>query len=230
MLNGNSKLSDLVYANPRLLLVLEHFNIPLGIGEQTVHEVCEKYRLNEHLFLTIANLYCCKDSVTIHVQDFDRQDAHQILDFLKSSHVYFLDEKFPKLKSLIQQKIDRSSGEKYSLLIKKFLNDYSGEVYEHINYENTIVFPYIESVLQGSPKNKKYSLHKVRKHHTNIQDKLTDLKNLLFKYVPPDYDSVIRRRMLFELFDLEQDINIHLFIEDHILIPLVERLEAKVNG
>ncbi len=104
MINGLSKMYEIVAENARLLLVLERFNISLGFGEQTVHEICKRYNITDRLFLTIANLYCCKDAVIIDAQQFDTTDAYQVLKYLKASHVYFLDEKIPRLKMIIEQK------------------------------------------------------------------------------------------------------------------------------
>ena len=225
MINSQLKMVDIVFDNPRILLVLEHFNVSLGFGEQTVREMCEIQGVDEYLFLTIANLYCCKENVTLDTRQFDITAARQILTFLKTSHTYFLDEKIPNLKSHIEKRISQSPEEKYSRLIKKFIHDYSNEVTDHIHYENTVVFPYIESLLDK--KEMEYRIEKFKKH--NIEDKLTDLKNLLIQHLPPEYDSVVRRRMLFELYDLEHDINIHDFIENHLLIPVVERLELEMD-
>jgi len=227
MISGQLKMHDIVFDNPRILLVLENFNISLGFGEQTIQEICEKYNINEDLFLTIANLYCCKETVTIDVQYFGATEAKQLLQFLKSSHTYFLNEKIPQLKMLIDQKAEKSPSEKYSKIIKKFIHDYAAEVFIHMNYENTVVFPYVESLLKKQKRNTTYTIDQFRKHHSNIEDKLIDLKNLLIKHVPPEYDSVVRRRMLFELYDLELDIGIHDYIENNLLIPIVERLEME---
>lgn len=228
MILGQMKMYDIVFDNPRILLVLEHLQIPLGFGEHTIEEMCRGNSINEHLFLTIANLYCCKDSVKIHAHRFDNSDATRMLQFLKTAHNYYLDEKIPKLKMLIEQKVQNSPDEKYSLIIQKFINDYSTEVYEHIKYENEIVFPYVESLLrQQKQQAAGFTIENFEKHHTNIEDKLIDLRSLLIKHVPVDYDSVVRRRMLFELYDLEHDINIHDYIENKILIPVVKSLEKE---
>lgn len=225
MINGLLKMYEIVSDNPRLLLVLERFNISLGFGDRTIREVCEKNHVNVQLFLTIANLYCCKDAVTIDARRFDRSDAFLVLEYLKASHVYFLDEKIPQLKKIIEAKEAKSPKEKFTRIINKFVHDYADEVFDHINYENTVVFPYVYALWQNQRWDQSYNMEQFKKHHTNIEDKLIDLKNLLIKHVPPEYDSVVRRQILFELYDLEWDINVHDFIENNLLIPLVENLE-----
>jgi regulator of cell morphogenesis and NO signaling len=225
MINGSLKMHQVVSANPRFLLVLEYFNISLGFGDQTVQEICQNHKVNEQLFLTIANLYCHRESVRIDARCFDHSDALLVLEYLKTSHVYFLDEKIPQLKRIIEEKSARNPEEKYTKIINKFVHDYAEEVFDHINYENTIVFPYVKSLLEEHGKKQIYTIEEFKKNHSNIEEKLTDLKNLLIKYVPPEYDAMVRRKLLFELYDLEWDIEVHDFIENNLLIPIAQKLE-----
>ena len=70
-----------------------------------------------------------------------------------------------------------------------------------------------------------YSVTEYREHHNDIEEKLTDLNNLLIKYIPQQNDQQIRRQLLLSLFELEYDLNIHSRIEETILIPMVEKME-----
>jgi regulator of cell morphogenesis and NO signaling len=117
-------------------------------------------------------------------------------------------------------------------VVEKFFNDYFTEVTEHLNYENDIVFPYITGLYERTLNSKQpvvpfgYSVSEYRKHHNDIEEKLSDLKNLLVKYLPQENDQPLRRKLLLTLFELEFDLKIHSKIEDSILIPLVERMES----
>lgn len=225
MIHSNNKMCDILFDEPRLLLVLERFGMMLGYRDQTVEEVCQTYQLNSRLFLIIANLFSHRERSPIQPQTFDVHDIIPILRFLKNSHVYFLEEKIPKLKQLINNKINSVPQENCTRLIQKFLDDYSREVLEHMEYENRTVFPYIDALLVK--KQTTYSIKQFKEHHTDIEVKLEDLKNLLIQHMPADYDFQLRRKMLLELFDLENDIAIHDYIENYLLIPIVEVLEKE---
>jgi regulator of cell morphogenesis and NO signaling len=119
------------------------------------------------------------------------------------------------------------------LLIEKFFNDYFEEVLEHLDYEESVVFPYICRLIdEGKITGKNnFSANEYRDHHTDIETKLTDLKNLLLKHISLKDDFSLRRKFLFGLFELEFDLNIHSLIEDKILLPLVGKIETEpVNG
>ncbi|MBA7528470.1 hypothetical protein ES705_20656 [subsurface metagenome] len=66
--------------------------------------------------------------------------------------------------------------------------------------------------------------------HTNIEDKLYDLKNIIIKYLPPARDYTSSNALLFELFRLERDLNDHARIEDKVLVPKVQFLESQITG
>ena len=103
-------------------------------------------------------------------------------------------------------------------------------IINHLNYENDVVFPYIERTIDLFESNDSknisdYSVLDYKDNHFDIEDKLADLKNLLIKYLPINNDQQIRRKLLFELFEFESDLNIHSTIEETVLIPIVEKME-----
>ena len=120
-------------------------------------------------------------------------------------------------------------------LVKKFFTEYFSEVNEHLRYENEVVFPYVLSLYdqiknrEQGKKRKEYSVVEYREQHNDIEEKLEDLKKLLIKYLPQKNDMILRRKILFSLFELEYDLNVHSQIEEFILIPLVEKMESHLT-
>jgi regulator of cell morphogenesis and NO signaling len=117
-------------------------------------------------------------------------------------------------------------------MIEKFFADYFREVSEHLDYEEGIAFPYFRSLLQSKttspePTGSKFSGTEYLEHHTDIESKLADLKNLLLRHISLKSDPVNRRKLLFSLIELEYVLNIHSLIEETILIPLVIHRENK---
>ena len=60
---------------------------------------------------------------------------------------------------------------------------------------------------------------------SNIEDKLSDLKNILIKYLPEKSSLEEKTILLFNLFDFERDIDKHTLLEDLVLIPKVHNME-----
>jgi regulator of cell morphogenesis and NO signaling len=222
------KISDIIISNPSLILMLEHLDINMEVQEKTVKQICRENNINIELFLTIANLFNGLKSSFISEYPFN--DILIIINYLKNSHQYYLQEKYPEIQNYIEN-IYQINNHPEILMIEKFFYDYFKEVSEHLDYENKVVFPYVLE-LKNKLSNKKYDKTKInysvleyKEQHNDIEEKLTDIKNLLIKYLPIRNDQQIRRKLLFSLFELEYDLMIHTQIEDNILIPLVEKME-----
>ncbi len=231
IIRSDSKVSDLIEHNPRLLLMLEHWNIPLGLHEKSIEQLCNEYNIESTLFLAVANLYLDIIPDTSQVNKIN--DIVHVVSFLENSHKHYINEKFPMLTSFISEISDINNHPETELL-KRFYNDYLVEVTEHLKYENTIVFPYVMSLINKSSatdtiSGNQYSMADYSSHHDDIEEKLADLKNLLIRYLPPYQDMQYRRRLLLTLYELEFDLHIHSLIEELILIPIVERLEYSIK-
>jgi regulator of cell morphogenesis and NO signaling len=222
------KTSDIIISNPYLILMLEHLDIDMEVREKTIEQLCRENRISNELFITIANLFNgIKPSP---LTEYSSGDILIIIKYLKNCHKYYLDEKYPLIKNYIGA-INRINNHSEILMIGKFFDKYFKEVIEHLDYEDEVVFPYILDLnVQLSSKKasnieSNYSVTDYREHHNDIEEKLTDLNNLLIKYIPQQNDQQVRRQLLLSIFELEYDLNIHSQIEETVLVPMVEKME-----
>ena len=109
-------------------------------------------------------------------------------------------------------------------IIKSFVGKYREGVIKHFQYEERVVFPYIGGLVNSNTKDN-FHIIQYEENHSNIDDKLSDLKNILIKYLPEEYDSKEREDLLTEIFLFEEDLTKHTIIEDKILIPFVTEIE-----
>lgn len=223
------KMADLIDGNPYLLLMLQHFNIDFRVSDVTVQQLCQQYDISEHLFVSIANLY--NGSARKDEQSFTRKDLLQVIDFLKNTHNYYRFDKYPQISTYIQR-LQENHPEKELKLLDKFFNEYFREVREHLDYEDEVAFPYFITLLGDADKkseSENYSSSEYSEHHTDIELKLKDLKNLLLKYIKIDNDLDLRRKLFMSLYELEFDLYIHSLIEEAILIPSGVDIERDHN-
>ncbi|MFW6352473.1 MAG: hypothetical protein ACOC2E_08790 [Bacteroidota bacterium] len=223
------KMSDLIEENPRLLLLLEHFEIDFAVSDKTIAGICSENEISVSLFIILVNLY---NGFHPSNEDIDSlEDILLILKFLKNSHEYYKNDKYPEIKGYIDA-LPHNSYNKEVKLIENFFTDYFNEVLEHLDYEDEIAFPYFK-MLMGK-KNREmmndFSTDEYRNHHTDIETKLTDLKNLLLMHIKITDQLPLRRKLIFSLFEFEYDLQIHALIEEKILLPLIEKIEKETNN
>jgi len=219
------KMLELINDNPLLLIFLEHFNIDFAVGDKTVEQICMDSSIDRNVFIMIANLY---NGFMPSVKELEATtNLNDIINFLKNSHKYYKDDKYPEISTFIEMLGKKHDKESINM-IKEFFIEYFNEVLEHLEYEDETVFPYFSALSQdGRIKHETaFSVEEYREHHTDIETKLTDLKNLLLKHISVKNELPLRRRLLISLFELEYDLHIHSMIEEKILLPLVERLEG----
>lgn len=218
----NLKAANLILENPNLLMVVEHFGIELPLQNKTVAAVCRENGIRPELFTAVCNLY---NGFTIaNPSDFTTEDIPVIIRFLRASHSYYKNEKYPEIMQYIHRLHDTQSSEETEL-VEKFFTEYFGEVTEHLEYEENEAFPAICGLMnrQEDLNGEAGTIHYYQDHHSDIESKLADLKNLLLKHL--HLKGAIKRKLLYSLIELEFDLSIHSRLEDEVLVPLVLSLE-----
>ena len=223
---SDMKISDIIRENPSILLVLEHFGINDVLKDKTVSRLCSDYEIDEFVFIVICNLYN-----GFNVGDTSKLNLSSlpvIIMYLNNSHLYYINEKYPEITDYIK-KLNASGQLKEMKLVEAFFNEYFEEVMEHLDYEGKIAFPYFSGLLEKkqSTSREKFSVAHYQKHHSDIESKLADLKNLLLQHIHIKNQGIVKRKLLNTLFELEFDLKIHSLIEEQILIPLVLSIENK---
>lgn len=218
------KVYDLIEENHTLLLMLQHFEIDFRIDDLTVKQLCKDNNISERLFIAVANLYNGFKPKENPLRSMD--DVMLIIGFLRNSHKYYREDKYPQISNYIHQLQERHPG-KELMLLEQFFNEYFDEVMEHLDYEDDVAFPYFVKLINEKESEQKelYSAKEYSEHHTDIELKLKDLKNLLLKHITTSFDLTIKRKLLFSLFELEHDLYIHSLIEETILIPYGYNME-----
>ena len=83
-----------------------------------------------------------------------------------------------------------------AFLILKFFDEYTREVRKHMDYEEKTVFKYVDALINGNaPRN--YQISTFSKHHDQVGEKLTELKNIIIKYCPAKANENLLNAALF---------------------------------
>jgi len=226
---AKDKMVNLVRKNYKLLPVLNRFGISLGFKDKTVAEICEEKNVEINFFLAIINTYHNEDY-------FPRQELLSfspllIIRYLKETHQYYINYVLPKLEKQLDTLISGCSEQCEELsMIDAFYKRYKKELLNHLEEEEEKVFPYAKALVNQTDVEKfNYKIKEFEKEHTNVEEQLNDLKNLLLKYLTPVYKDNDCNEFLTTLFKFEKDITDHARIEDAILVVQVEKMEKELG-
>ena len=220
------KMSDIICDNYSLLQVMSRFGLPLGFGDYSVEEVCQTHQVDCATFLAVAN-FISKGHARPLVS-LEGISIKSLITYLKNAHHYFLDFQLPTIRRKLLEAIDCSMDNEVTFLILKFFDVYVQEVRKHMSYEDMNVFTYVENLLNGE-KDKDYNIGMFIRHHDHIDDKLTELKNIIIKYYPDTKKAYLMNAVLFDIFNCEKDLASHNQVEDYLFVPAVLQLEREVE-
>ncbi|MEI6680094.1 MAG: hemerythrin domain-containing protein [Mariniphaga sp.] len=238
LFNETSKLATVIHKDHTLLPVISRLGVKLGFGDLTIEELCHKGSIDVTFFMEIINVFHNENYFSEKkLLDFS---VTVVIDYLLKTHRYYLGYVVPEQERLIDLFIlNCANGCKENELVLKFYNKFKEEFANHVQVEETKVFPYILQLNEAiqNPLKKSAFLGKYydfaitgfEKEHGNMDEKMFDLKNIIIKYLPPNYDLNIGNSLLSNLFMFEKDLKNHARIEDKILIPKVKQLEKIIK-
>lgn len=223
-----------VLDNQKLLLLFPRFNIQTGFGEMSVQEVCERSGVNTDFFIETANIYLDKEYVP--GTDVSFFSLGTMVDYLNSTHSYFIDTALPGVEEKIHRLLDQSKlTPKEVQFVTGFFNDYKKDFLKHISEEEKEILPYILELEKQSVKDvpdsefieklRVYSINEFAMEHDRLEYSLENLSKLIIKNLPPFDDFALCVQVLSELSDLVRDLVDHSDMEDKVLFPRVVDLE-----
>ena len=208
MYKATDKICDLMAREEDAIQIISRFGLEMGVGEQTIEQVCAAHGVHTPTFLAIVNYKIFKQRVI--PEDIDIQTLRC---YLNNAHAYFLDFRLPRLRrALIEAIIPVDPATKIPGLILRCYDEFVEEIRTHIEHENA-------------------GLYEEHEHDDErITSKLTEIKNLIIKYYPGagNKSSVtyLLISVMSDLWHTEQDFADHCAIEDDILRPALKKMQA----
>ncbi|MBP6064726.1 hemerythrin domain-containing protein [Bacteroides sp.] len=224
---STDKMMDLIGDNYSLLQVMSRFGISLGFGGKTVQETCRMNGVDCQTFLVVAN-FMAEGFSRMNTDEHDNLSIPALVDYLRRAHTYFLDFSLPAIRRKLLEALDSSQSD-VSFLILKFFDGYMQAVREHMEYENQTVFNYVDALLQGKVR-KNYQISTFSKHHDQVGERLTELKNIIIRYCPSTASNYLLHAALFDIYVCEEELELHSQVEDLLFVPAILKLERRIHN
>ena len=223
--DGNRKLSELITQEPELVHILQRVGIPLGFGDRSIAQVCQRQGLNSDFFLLLCNIYT-HDQYVPDIQRIMSIPMDQLVPYLRRSHDYYVSKRLPHIESHLHH-IAEQLNQRAATVFIRFFELYKREVVEHFAHEEQKVYPHVEALQKGVT-DTSYSIATFIDSHGDLEDKLSDLVQIIFKYLPEQVISDDAVDVVHDILELSNDLNKHSLIEEKVLVPYVKHLEEVV--
>ena len=215
MYKAEDKICDLMAHEEDAIQIISRFGLEMGVGEQSIEQVCEAHDVHTPTFLAVVNYKVFRQRAIP-----EEIDIPTLQRYLQNAHTYFLDFRLPRLrKALVEAIIPADPTTKIPELILRCYDEFVEEIRTHIEHENEGRFDEHEHDDQ------------------RITDKLTEIKNLIIKYYPGASSrqtggaasaekgtiTYLLISVMSDLWHTEQDFSDHCAIEDDILRPALSK-------
>ncbi len=235
--HANMKLSDLVESNFELISVIQRLEIPYGFKEKTIERVCNENGIDVNFFLHLAQWF--NDRHYSPEEHLIKHSPLWLIVYLRNTHHCYLTYQIPRIEkeiTLLEENKDLSD-QTVKLLIK-FFREYINEFTAHISEEEVRTFPYTIDLIdtlndkmsldEFHAKYQGYTIDSYLEGHSDLDEKVNDLRNLLLKHIPPIVGNCHFSNLLLELFRLGKDLRDHTVLEENVLIPIVRKKEQEL--
>lgn len=216
------KMAALIESDCHLLPILSRLGMTSSFGEQTIEQTCDHYGIDAATFCLICNVYS-SSGFKPSAWEIALAKPDDVVFYLHASHNYYLDSALTVLEPKLEELLKACTA-KQSEAVRKFFSEYETELRSHFSFEEEKVFPYIKKLIGGGS-TADFNIDKFKDNHSNVDEKLGDLKSIIMKSLPDSCDGNLRLEILDLICHLQRDLARHTCVEEDVLIPLVRRME-----
>lgn len=220
----NDSMVELVSSNYQMLWVMNRFGVEFGVEDKSVEEVCKDNGVSVDTLLAVANLFLHQNDPT-YKPSLENLSVDNLVAYLHNSHSYYLGSRLPEIRKKLLAALNDSE---ISKLIIRYFDDYVSHIKEHLKYEESVVFPYVSGLSDSGCEKKNYSIDTFELKHDNIDEPLTEFKNVIIKYYKGGGSDMVA--VVTDILHCANDLLIHNMVEDRLLVPLIKKMEDENEG
>ena len=199
-------------------------------GKRPLADVCRDKAYNPDTIQ--AELDAALAGILQPERDWSEAPLSELVEHIVTTHHDYLRREFPGLQARLD-KVYRVYNQRYGpalVGLPEVFGALRSELELHIRKEEVILFPAIvafEKVPQ-SPRAGMLSdlIQAMEAEHSEAGEALAKIREITNDFSVPDYGCVTYRALMSGLEELERDLHMHIHLENNILFPRAEKLEA----
>lgn len=231
----NQIIGELVANDYRTASVFKKYNIDFCCqGNRTIQEACDKKKIDSKP--VVEDLESVIQSKNEPTTDFQSWPLDLLADYIEKKHHKYVQSKTLEIQPYLD-KISKVHGDRYPELheIKEEFNASAGELATHMKKEELVLFPFIKKMVAakqegitltsahfGTVRN---PIQMMMDEHTVEGNRFRRIEELSNNFTPPQ-DACNTFRVSYALLkEFEQDLHLHIHLENNILFPKAIEME-----
>lgn len=223
LVTPDTKLCEVIVDEPSVVLVINRFDIVLGVGDRTIKSICKEKGIDTSFFITILNAFINESFFLENVTG--AFNAGDVVDYLRKTNNSYLRNQLPNIERHFAALISRSDSNNNLPLLFNFYREVKTEIERRIDSDNQ----WFDAIISAEQSNSEVSVagNAIQAESDSIEDKLSDLINMFVIHLRGDYDRNLCHAVLFAVISLEKDICQNNRIRNRVLRPLVDALNSR---
>ena len=235
----NQIIGELVAKDYRTASVFKKYGIDFCCqGNRTIDEACQKKNIDSKS--VVNDLDAVIQAQGDNSTDYKSWPLDLLADYIEKKHHRYVVEKTAEILPYLD-KICRVHGERHPGLIEinEHFNKSAGELAMHMKKEELILFPFVRKLAQAKQEGSNViappfgtvqnPIEAMMQEHTNEGDRFRLIEELSNNYTPPQDACNTYGVTLGLLKEFEQDLHLHIHLENNILFPKAIELEKELS-
>jgi regulator of cell morphogenesis and NO signaling len=232
-------LGQLVAGDPSKARVFKKFGLDFCCGgKKTVKEACTEKGLDVNK--VEQELRETGKAVASRPLPYNDWPLDFLTDYIVNTHHSYVKQSLPDIKAYAE-KVMKVHGRHHPELaaIWQLVKEVSDELTEHLYKEERILFPYIKTLVaarnDGQPLEKagfgtvQNPIHMMETEHEMVGNHLARIRELSRNYLLPE-DACASYTLLYKMLEeFEEDLHLHVHLENNILFPKALEMERQLR-
>lgn len=207
-------------------------------GNRTISEACDSNNVNEDLLINDLEAALMKEENSM--SDFKAWPLDLLADYIEKKHHRYVSEKISEIQQYLN-KLTQAHGKQHPELleIQDLYNQSAGELTAHMKKEEFVLFPFIRKMVVSKSNNITFPaphfgtvenpVAMMKHEHASEGERFRKIAELSNNYTVPA-DGCNTYRVTFALLkEFENDLHLHIHLENNILFPKAIELEKEFN-
>ena len=219
---------EIVAERPSQSRIFQSFGIDFCCqGGRTLREACEKKGIAlESVVEQLEAALRDKPAPEVNPAAFP---PGKLADYIIERHHGYLRNELPRLHAMAARVAQVHGGHTPSLVeVYEVFSGMAAELADHMMKEEQMLFPAIKAIVRGesAPMPLDGPIACMLHEHDDAGAALAQLRELTNGFLPPAEACNTYRALFAGLADLEEDLHVHIHLENSVLFPTAQELEA----